>query len=208
MDAVEVMYRHFALRDFRSKGHHADEWSVCSATVEGPTMRRLRLQIIAFSLAALGVTAFDPGPAFSQTPPPPVKLAICQSKPEAKPPVICVFQPDLADVDVKNPSPQLQDAIKNASLNKCFPPRATFKVVVPSGGDELFLKTLAKARADALAAALPKLGLDKDQFRTEWELGAGEYVQVSYGPFKPDNDTDGPTLNVGSTPPHGSKVKF
>src|SRR5438876_9300865 len=105
MDAVEVMYRHFALRDFRSKGHHADEWSVCSATVEGPTMRRLRLQIIAFSLSALGVTAFDPGPAFSQTPPPPVTLPVGEEG---------GLDTDFADLKLTQ---DLNADIKNAHLN-------------------------------------------------------------------------------------------
>src|SRR5437899_11039481 len=104
MDAVEVMYRHFAHRDVRSKGRHADEWSVCSATVEGPTMRRLRLQIIAFSLAALVVTAFDPGPASSQTPPPPVTIPVGENG---------LFNSDLADVKL---TPVHKAAIKNAPL--------------------------------------------------------------------------------------------
>src|SRR5207245_2230854 len=105
-------------------------------------------------------------------------------------------------------TPELKAAIKNASLNKCFPPRATFKVVVRKGVDDLLYETVATVRAKELARELPKLGLDKDQFKTEWGWGTAEYVQVSYGPFKPDPDTDGPTLKVGSTPPHGSKVKF
>ena len=164
------------------------------------TRPRFRRAIIVFSLAALGVTAFDPGPAFSQTPPPPVTLKVSEALEDKT----GVFEPDLVDLNV---TPELQAAIKNADnwarhKDSCYPP-TTFKVVVKSGGDTLFLETLAKARADELAAKLPKLGLAKDQFKTEWEVGDSDSVQVSV----PKDDKDKPKLKVTSTPPKGTKVK-
>ena len=160
------------------------------------TRPRFRRAIIVFSLAALAMAGFDPvSPAFSQTPPtppPPVSLS-------------GLFDPDLADLKV---TPQLKAAIHNAHWDKCYPPRATFKVVVKRGGDTLFLKTLAGARAETLAAALPSLGLAAGEFKTEIAPGDSDYVQVSYGgPFKPDPDTEAPKLKVTSTPPKGAKVK-
>jgi hypothetical protein len=161
-------------------------------------MTRLRRAIIVFSLAALALAGVDAvSPAFSQTPPPPVTLKV-----ENK---TGVFELDLADLNV---TPELKNAIKNASWSKCYPPRATFKVVVKRGGDTLFLKTLAGARAEALVAALPSLGLAAGEFKTEIAPGDSDYVQVSYGgPFKPDPDTDAPKLKVTSTPPKGTKIK-
>ena len=169
----------------------------CGGDVMPRTRLRFRRAIIAFSLAALGMAGVDAvSPAFSQTPPPSVTLKV-----EDK---TGVFEPDLADLNV---TPQLQAAIKNADnwarhKDSCYPP-TTFKVVVKRGGDTLFLETLAKARLDELAAKLPKLGLAKDQFKTEWEVGDSDYVQVSV----PKDDKDKPKLKVTSTPPKATKVK-
>src|SRR5437899_6429636 len=105
---------------------------LCGGDVMPRTRPRFRRAIIVFSLAALGVTAFDPGPAFSQTPPPPVTLKVSEALEDKT----GVFEPDLVDLNV---TPELKNAIKNASWSKCYPPRATFKVVVKRGGDPLFL---------------------------------------------------------------------
>jgi hypothetical protein len=157
-------------------------------------MRRLRLQIITFSLAALTMAVVDPvKPAFSQvpTPPPPVRLD-------------GLFEADLADLRV---TPGLTAAINNAHWGKpCYPPRATIKVVMKRGGDPIFLETIAGARADALKAKAQELGVADDQIKTEIAPGDSEYVLVSYGPFN-TNDKEAPTVKYDWKPPKDSKVK-
>ncbi|HVS74860.1 MAG TPA: hypothetical protein VHE23_05495 [Candidatus Acidoferrales bacterium] len=146
--------------------------------------------LAAISLAAFEVAGFDPvSPAFAQTPAP-VTLS-------------GLFDPDLADLKTTQ---QLLDAIKNAHRD-CYPPRVKFTVVVPGVGDPLFYNTLAGARAEALAKALPKLGLAPGQFKVDWVIGAVDGVLVSYDKFTPDDDKEAPKLKVTSIPPKGARVK-
>jgi hypothetical protein len=145
------------------------------------------ISVAAISLAALAAIA-----AFAQTPAP-VTLS-------------GLFDHNLADL---KPTQQLKDAIKKAHRGDCYPPRATFKVVVAAGGDDsLFLSTLAAARGEALAATLPSLGLKRDQFKTGGAVESNlDNVTVTYDKFEPDDDKDPPKLKVTSIPKKGTKVK-
>ena len=134
-----------------------------------------------------------------------------------------LFDPELAELKTTE---QLKDAIKKAHRGDCYPPRATFKVVIAAGdADPLFLTTLANARYEALASALKQpppgapapagegalasLGVNEGQFKPGSILVEGnlDYVQVSYDKFNSDDDKDAPTLNVTWVPRDGCKVK-
>jgi hypothetical protein len=122
-----------------------------------------------------------------------------------------IFDPDLADV-LPGGREKLKDAVDRAKVHSdsCYPPRATFTALTHTGGDPLFVKTLAEARQAALEHVLRgSLGLDPEQFKTEREVvdtgNSGDDVRVTYD--KPDDDTDAPVLKVSSTPRKGTKVK-
>jgi hypothetical protein len=121
-----------------------------------------------------------------------------------------VFDPDLAEIR-PDAMGKLQEAAKKANWGGCYPPRATFKALVPAAGvgeDPLFLSTLAEARGIALTAALPSLGLTRDQFKTiGTREGNSDNVLVTYDKFTPDDDKDPPTLKVTWVPKKGTKVK-
>ena len=159
---------------------------------------RLRVMMAALAaISAFGLVGLDiVSPTFAQTPSPVV--------------LIGVFDTDLADVKPEAIR-QLREAAKKAHRD-CYPPRATFKVIV-FNKDLSFAKSLADARASALAAALPSLGLDPGQFKIEtkvWVATEGltvpDSVAVNYDKFD-GADMDSPTLKVNSTPTKGTKVK-
>ena len=148
------------------------------------------IAVAVISLAALEVAGFDPvSTAFAQTPAPVTLTGL--------------FEPDVADLKTTE---QLKDAVKKAHRD-CYPPRVKFTIVVPGGGDPVFLETLARARVEALQLALPSLGLEPGQFKVDYVIGVVEAALVSYDKFTPDDDKDAPKLKVTSIPKKGTKVK-
>jgi hypothetical protein len=133
--------------------------------------------LAAFGMANSGLIS----PAFSQTP---------------SPVTLSLFDPDLADL--KAPE-KLKDA------TSCYP-GATFKVGAKYD-DPLMQDALTKAREEALAVALKRLGLDSARFKIEAGATDSDDVQVSYPNSAAGKDTDGPKLKTSSVPKKGTKVK-
>src|ERR1700681_2255172 len=79
---------------------------------------RLAVRPPLIAVAAISLVALAAIAAFAQTPAPVTLTGL--------------FEEDLAELRT---SRQLMDAIKKAKRGDCYPPRATFKVVVKAGGD-------------------------------------------------------------------------
>ena len=139
--------------------------------------------IAAFGVAASGLI----GPALSQTP---------------NPVTLSLFDPDLADI-----RPGGAEKLKEAT--NCYP-SATFTIGAP-GDDDLMRDALAKARKEALHAALKRLGLDAARFEIKIDIEPGakksDDIQVNYPKSKTDGDKDGPNLKTNSEPKKNTKVK-
>src|SRR5581483_1961311 len=148
--------------------------------------------VAAISLAAIVVAGSGPvGTAFAQTPTPVTLNSL--------------FGEDLAEIGPEGMG-KLQEAVKKARRD-CYPPRIKFTIVTQNVGDPLFVKTLGKARVEALKQAVSKLGLKDDQFKVDSVIGAVDGVLVNYDKFTPDDDKNPPTLKVTWTPRKGTKVR-
>lgn len=118
-----------------------------------------------------------------------------------------VFDPDLAEVTnisaVKSAADTLGSGVSNTD-RKCYPANIQFSILTEQG-DPTFSDILAKARTDALQAALTQAGVDPGQFQINSVIG-----KVKDGDVKASantDDRDAPRLKVTSTPSKGSKVK-
>jgi hypothetical protein len=161
------------------------------------------IAVAAISLPALAAIA-----AFAQTPSPVTLSGLFNPCPSDLTDI-----PAPSDVLAMRPDAirKLQEAAKKANRGGCYPPRATFKALIPAStrGDPLYLVTLANARAEAVAAALRSHGVDRDQFKIGAAVeGNSDNVLVTYDKFEPDDDKDAPTFKeVTWSKKEGSKVK-
>ncbi len=116
-----------------------------------------------------------------------------------------VFEPDLAEVNnfpaIKNAADTLGSGTSNTD-RKCYPPNIQFTILTEQG-DPTFNDILAKARADALQAALTQAGVDAGQIQIDSAAGKDGDVRASAN----TDDRDAPRLKVTSMPPKGKKVK-
>lgn len=129
--------------------------------------------------------------------------AISPASPQTPDPVtLSLFDPDFADL-----AAAAVEKLKEAT--NCYP-SATFIIGAP-GTDDLMRDALAKARKEALHAALTRLGLDATRFEIKIEIEPGakksDDIQVNYPRSKTDGDKEGPKLKVTSEPKKNTKVK-
>ena len=86
-----------------------------------------------------------------------------------------VFEPDLAEVNnfpaIKNAADTLGSGTSNTD-RKCYPPNIQFTILTEQG-DPTFNDILAKARADALQAALTQAGVDAGRIQIDFGRGEG-----------------------------------